>query len=108
MAKEQEMFDIILKTYDHRLIDQAAKKIISSVVKTGVQTKGPISLPTKKEVFTVLRSPFVNKDSQEQFGRFTHKCLIRIINPSAQTIDVLTNIVLPSAIDIVLKNASRR
>ncbi|KAB8121672.1 30S ribosomal protein S10, partial ['Cynodon dactylon' phytoplasma] len=65
--------------------------------------KGPIPLPTRKEIFTVLRSTFVNKDSREQFGRFTHKRLIQIINPNAQTIDALTRINIPKSVDISIK-----
>ncbi|HHY96937.1 30S ribosomal protein S10 [Acholeplasma equifetale] len=101
MAKE--IIKISLKAYDHRLIDQAAKKIVESVEKTGAQVLGPIPLPTKKEVFTVLRSPHVNKDSREQFERRTHKRLIQIIEPNSKTIDALMRIDLPSGIDIVLK-----
>lgn len=101
MAKE--IIKISLKAYDHRLIDQAAKKIVESVEKTGAQVLDPIPLPTKKEVFTVLRSPHVNKDSREQFERRTHKRLIQIIEPNSKTIDALMRIDLPSGIDIVLK-----
>jgi small subunit ribosomal protein S10 len=101
MAKD--IIKISLKAYDHRLIDQAAKKIIESVEKTGVVVQGPIPLPTKKEIFTVLRSPHVNKDSREQFERRTHKRLIQILDPNSKTIDALMRIDLPSGIDIVLK-----
>ncbi|KAB8121986.1 MAG: 30S ribosomal protein S10 [Candidatus Phytoplasma cynodontis] len=103
MVKEQEIFKILLKTYDYHLIDQAAKKIIYVVSQTGAKVKGPIPLPTRREIFTVLRSPFVNKDSREQFGRFTHKRLIQIINPNAQTIEALKHINLSSAVNIFLK-----
>ena len=101
MAKD--IIKISLKAYDHRLVDQAAKKIIESVEKTGVVVQGPIPLPTKKEIFTVLRSPHVNKDSREQFERRTHKRLIQILDPNSKTIDALMRIDLPSGIDIVLK-----
>ncbi|MDC9031986.1 30S ribosomal protein S10 [Columbia Basin potato purple top phytoplasma] len=103
MAKGQEIVKIILKTYDHLLIDQAAKKIIDSVSKIGAKIKGPIPLPTRREIFTVNRSPFVNKDSREQFGRFTHKRLIQIIDPDSQIIDALMYINLPSTVNIFLK-----
>jgi small subunit ribosomal protein S10 len=103
VVKSQEIVKILLKTYDYHLIDQAAKKIINIVSQTGAKIKGPIPLPTRREIFTVLRSPFVNKDSREQFGRFTHKRLIQIINPNQQTIDALIHINLPSAINIFLK-----
>ena len=101
MAKE--IIKISLKAYDHRLIDQAAKKIVESVEKTGATVQGPIPLPTKKEIFTILRSPHVNKDSREQFERRTHKRLIQILEPNSKTIDALMRIDLPSGIDIVLK-----
>ena len=101
MAKE--VIKIRLKAYDHRLIDQSAKKIIESVRKSGAEVKGPIPLPTQKEIFTILRSPHVNKDSREQFERRTHKRLIEIIEPNAQTIEALMHIDLPSGVDIVLK-----
>lgn len=101
MAKE--IIKISLKAYDYQLIDQAAKKIVDSVNKTGATVQGPIPLPTKREIFTVLRSPHVNKDSREQFERKTHKRLIQIIDPNSKTIDALTRIELPSGIDIVVK-----
>lgn len=101
MAKE--VIKINLKAYDHRLIDQSAKKIVDSVVKSGAAARGPIPLPTKREVFTILRSPHVNKKSREQFERRTHKRLIEIIDPNAQTIEALMHIDLPSGVDIVLK-----
>ncbi len=101
MAKE--VIKIRLKAYDHRLIDQSAKKIVDSVEKSGAVARGPIPLPTKKEVFTILRSPHVNKDSREQFERRTHKRLIEIVDPNAQTIEALMHIDLPSGVDIVLK-----
>lgn len=101
MAKQ--IIKIRLKAYDHRLIDEAAKKIVDSALKTGVTVQGPIPLPTEKEIFTVLRSPHVNKTSREQFERRTHKRLIRIVDPNPKTIDALVHIDLPSGIDIVLK-----
>lgn len=99
----KDVIKIRLKAYDHRLIDQAAKKIVESAVQTGAKVNGPIPLPTQKEVFTVLRSPHVNKDSREQFERRTHKRLIQIVEPNPKTIDALMHIDLPSGIDIVLK-----
>ena len=94
---------IRLKSYDHRLLDLSAKKIVESVKRTGAKVNGPIPLPTEKEIFTILRSPHVNKDSREQFERRTHKRLIDIVNPTAQTIDTLMRFDLPSGVDIVLK-----
>ncbi len=101
MAKD--IIKIRLKAYDHRVIDQAAQKIVESVEKTGVVVQGPIPLPTKREIFTVLRSPHVNKDSREQFERRTHKRLIQIVEPNSKTINVLMHIDLPTGIDIVIK-----
>ncbi|MDD3477731.1 MAG: 30S ribosomal protein S10 [Candidatus Izemoplasmatales bacterium] len=102
MAANQ-VIRIRLKSYDHRLLDQSAKKIVDTAKKTGAQVSGPIPLPTEKEIFTILRSPHVNKDSREQFERRTHKRLIDIVNPSAKTIDALMHLDLPSGVDIVLK-----
>ena len=99
MAKEK--IKIRLKSYDHRLLDQSAKKIVDSVKKTGSVVNGPIPLPTEKEVFTILRSVHVNKDSREQFERRTHKRLIEIVDPTPQTIDALMHIDLPSGVDLV-------
>ena len=101
MAKEK--IKIRLKSYDHRLLDLSAKKIVDSVKKAGSVVNGPIPLPTEKEIFTILRSPHVNKDSREQFERRTHKRLIEIVDPNPQTIDALMHIDLPAGVDIVLK-----
>ncbi len=94
---------IRLKSYDHRLLDQSAKKIVDTVRKTGSKVSGPIPLPTEKEVFTILRSVHVNKTSREQFERRTHKRLIDILDPNPQTIDSLMHLDLPSGVDIILK-----
>ncbi len=94
---------IRLKSYDHRLLDQSAKKIVDTALKTGSKVSGPIPLPTKKEVFTVLRSVHINKTSREQFERRTHKRLIDILQPTPQTIDSLMHLDLPSGVDIILK-----
>jgi len=94
---------IKLKAYDAALLDQTAKKIVDSVTKGGFQIVGPIPLPTEKEVFTILRSVFVNKDSREQFERRTHKRLIEIVNPTGAVVEILRHIELPSGIDISIK-----
>ncbi len=99
----QQVIRIRLKSYDHRLLDQSAKKIVDTAKKTGAVVSGPIPLPTEKEIFTILRSPHIYKDSREQFERRTHKRLIDIINPSPLTIDSLMHLDLPSGVDIVLK-----
>ena len=101
MAKEKIRFR--LKSYDHRLLDQSAKKIVDSVKKTGSVVNGPIPLPTEKEIFTILRSPHVNKDSREQFERRTHKRLIDIANPTPKTVDSLMRLDLPAGVDIEIK-----
>lgn len=101
MAKQALRIRLI--SYDHRLIDEAAKKIVEAAKRTGAIVSGPIPLPTEKEVFTVIRSPHKYKDSREQFERRTHKRLIEIVEPNAQTIEALMHIDLPSGVDIVLK-----
>ncbi len=94
---------IKLKAYDHRILDQAAKKIVEAVNKSQAKVNGPIPLPTEKEIFTILRSPHVNKTSREQFERRTHKRLIDIVDPTKDTMDALTHINLPSGVNIVIK-----
>ncbi len=94
---------IKLKAYDHRVLDQAAKKIVEAVSKSKAKVNGPIPLPTEKEIFTILRSPHVNKTSREQFERRTHKRLIDIVDPTKETMDALTHINLPSGVNIVIK-----
>ena len=102
MAKQQKI-RIRLKAYDHKALDQSAAKIVDTAKRNGAMVSGPIPLPTEKNIFTILRSPHVNKDSREQFERRTHKRLIDIVNPTAQTIDTLMRFDLPSGVDIVLK-----
>jgi len=98
-----QVIRIRLKSYDHRLLDQSSKRIVETAKKTGAKVSGPVPLPTEKEIFTILRSPHVNKDSREQFERRTHKRLIDIVNPTPKTIDSLMHLDLPSGVDIVLK-----
>lgn len=92
-----------LKSYDHSLIDNAAQVIIETVKTTGAQISGPIPLPTKKEIITILRSVHKHKDSREQFERRTHKRMIDILSPGSKTIDCLTKMTLPEGVDITLK-----
>lgn len=94
---------IRLKGYDHKVLDQAVSKIVEAATKTGASVVGPIPLPTEKQVFTILRSPFVHKDSREQFEIRTHKRLIDINRPTKQTIDILKNLDLPSGVDVEIK-----
>ena len=94
---------IKLKAYDHRLLDQAVEEIVETVKRTGAQLSGPVPLPTKKEVYTVLRSPVIDKKSREQFGLATHKRLIDIFDPTAKTIDSLRKLNLPAGVDVEIK-----
>jgi small subunit ribosomal protein S10 len=94
---------IILKAYDHKLIDQSAAKIIETATNSGAKVSGPVPLPTKKEVVTILRAVHKYKDSREQFELRTHKRLIDIIMPTAKTIDKLKSLDLPAGVDIALK-----
>ena len=92
-----------LKAYDHRLLDKAVEEIIETVRRTGAQTAGPVPLPTKKEIYTVLRSPVIDKKSREQFNLHTHKRLIDIYEPTSKTIDSLRKLNLPSGVDVEIK-----
>lgn len=94
---------IKLISYDHRLLDESAKKIVEAAKRTGAKVSGPIPLPTEKEVFTIIRSPHKYKDSREQFERRTHKRLIDIVNINNKTMDALVHLELPSGVEIVLK-----
>ena len=99
----QEMIRIRLKAYDHQLIDSSAAKIVETAKRNGAQVSGPIPLPTKKEVITILRAVHKYKDSREQFEQSTHKRLIDVIRPSAKTIEALTGLELPAGVDIEIK-----
>ena len=103
MAAQKEMIRIRLKAYDHQLIDQAAEKIVDTAKRSGAEVSGPIPLPTKREIVTILRSVHVNKDSREQFERRTHKRLIDVIKPSPKTVEALMSLELPAGVDIELK-----
>ena len=94
---------IRLKSFDHKILDASAAKIIDTVKKNGATVSGPVPLPTKKEVVTILRAVHKYKDSREQFEIRTHKRLIDIVNPTPETVDVLTRLELPSGVDIEIK-----
>ena len=94
---------ISLKAYDHKLIDQSAAQIIETAKKTGAQISGPIPLPTKKEVVTIIRATHKYKDSREQFEQRTHKRLIDIITPSQKTVDALSRLEMPAGVYINIK-----
>ena len=100
---ESQKIRISLKAYDHKLIDQSAAQIIETAKKTGAQISGPIPLPTKKEVVTILRAVHKYKDSREQFEMRTHKRLIDILSPTPKTVDALSRLDLPAGVDITLK-----
>src|SRR6266496_192242 len=92
-----------LKSYDHRVIDEAVMKIIDSAMATGAKISGPIPLPIKHTIIPVLKSPFVDKDAQEHFEVIVHKRLIDILDPTPRTIDSLSNLDLPAGVSIEIK-----
>jgi small subunit ribosomal protein S10 len=94
---------IRLKSFDHRLIDQSAKEIVETAKRTGARINGPIPLPTKKERFTVLISPHVNKDAREQYELRTHKRLMDIVEPTDKTVDALMKLDLAAGVDVQIK-----
>ena len=100
---QNEMIRIRLKAYDHQLIDQSAEKIVETAKRNGATVSGPIPLPTKKEVVTILRAVHKYKDSREQFERRTHKRLIDILEPTPTTVDSLMRLDLPAGVDIEIK-----
>jgi small subunit ribosomal protein S10 len=101
MAKQK--IRIRLKAYDHRVLDESAKRIVETAERTGATVVGPVPLPTKIERFTVRRSTFIDKDSHEHFEIRTHKRLIDIMDPTTKTIDALTTLNLPAGVDIEIK-----
>jgi len=94
---------IRLKAYDHRLLDQAVIEIVETAKRTGAKISGPVPLPSKSEVYTVLRGPTIDKKSREQFGLTTHKRLIDIYEPTSKTIDSLRKLNLPAGVDVEIK-----
>lgn len=103
MAAVKEKIRIRLKAYDHVLIDQSAEKIVETAKRTGATVSGPIPLPTKKEIVTILRAVHKYKDSREQFEMRTHKRLIDILSPSQKTVETLMRLDLPAGVDIDIK-----
>ncbi len=99
----QEKIRIRLKAYDHRLLDQSAMKIVEAAKRTGALVSGPVPLPSEKNIYTILRSPHVNKDSREQFEMRTHKRLIDILEATPKTMDSLMRLDLPAGVDIEIK-----
>ena len=102
MATTQVM-RITLKAYDHQLVDSSAKKLIETIKKSGATVSGPVPLPTKKEVVTILRAVHKYKDSREQFEQRTHKRLIDILRPSNKTVEALTSLELPAGVEVEIK-----
>ncbi len=101
MAKQK--IRIRLKAFDHRILDQSARQIVDTAERTGAQVVGPVPLPTRIEKYTVIRSPFIDKDSREQFEIRTHKRLIDVVDPGSKTVDQLMRLQLPAGVDIEIK-----
>jgi small subunit ribosomal protein S10 len=102
-ASTKQRIRIRLKAYDHRILDQSAAQIVETAQNTGARVSGPVPLPTEIKKFTVLRSPFIDKDSREQFEMRTHKRLIDIVEPTPKTVEALTRLNLPAGVDIEIK-----
>ena len=100
---QSERIRIRLKAYDNVILDQSAEKIVDTAKRTGAKVSGPIPLPTKKEIVTILRSPHKHKDSREQFEMRTHKRVIDILYPTQKTVESLTKIELPAGVNIEIK-----
>ena len=98
-----EIIRIRMEAYDHKVLDQKATEIVTTVKRTGAVVHGPIPLPTRIERYTVLRSPHVNKKSREQFEIRTHKRVIDIVEPTAKTVDALNKVNMPAGVDIKIK-----
>ena len=94
---------IRLKSFDHKALDGSARQIVETATRMGARVAGPVPLPTRIEKFTVIRSPFIDKDSREQFEIRTHKRLIDILDPSAKTVDALMRLSLAAGVDIEIK-----
>ena len=99
----QQKVRIRLKAYDHRLLDASAARIVETAKRTGASDLRPVPFPTEKNIYTILRSPHVNKDSREQFEMRTHKRLIDILEPTSKTMDALMRLDLPAGVDIEIK-----
>jgi len=100
---DSQKIRVRLKAYDHRVLDQSTSEIVDTCRRTGAKVAGPIPLPTSRSVITVLRSPHVDKKSREQFEMRTHRRLIDIIEPTAQTVDALMKLDLPAGVNVEIK-----
>ena len=103
MAAANQKIRIRLKSFDHRLVDRSAIEIVDTAKRTGARVLGPIPLPTKKERFTVLTSPHVNKDARDQYELRTHKRLLDIVDPTDKTVDALMKLDLAAGVDVQIK-----
>ncbi len=103
MAVTNQIIRIRLKAFDHRLIDKSAKEILETAKRTGARVLGPIPLPTKKERFTILISPHVNKNARDQYELRTHKRLMDIVDPTEKTVDALMKLDLAAGVDVQIK-----
>ena len=103
MATKNQTIRIRLKAFDYRLIDRSAAEIVETAKRTGARVKGPIPLPTKKEKYTVLISPHVNKDARDQYEIRTHKRLMDIVDPTDKTVDALMKLDLAAGVDVQIK-----
>jgi small subunit ribosomal protein S10 len=99
----QQRIRIKLRSFDHRVLDASARQIVESAERTGAVVAGPVPLPTRIRKYTVIRSPFIDKDSRDQFETRTHKRLIDILEPTSRTVDTLMRLQLPSGVDIEIK-----
>lgn len=100
---EKQKIRIRLKSYDHQLVDQSAEKIVETALRTGAKISGPVPLPTKKEIITILRAPHKYKDAREQFEMRTHKRLLDILLPTQKTLESLSKLDLPAGVEIEIK-----
>ncbi|MDQ7075821.1 MAG: 30S ribosomal protein S10 [Gammaproteobacteria bacterium] len=103
MSKETQTIRISLKAFDHRLLDRSAQEILETAKRTGARVQGPIPLPTRKERFTILISPHVNKDARDQYEIRTHKRLMDIVEPTDKTVDALMKLDLAAGVDVQIK-----
>jgi small subunit ribosomal protein S10 len=103
MATDSQNIRIRLKAFDHRILDSSTGEIVNTAKRTGAQVRGPIPLPTRIEKYTVLRSPFIDKKSREQFEIRVHKRLLDIVDPTPQTVDALMKLDLAAGVDVEIR-----
>ena len=102
-TRQTQTIRIRLKAFDHKLLDSSAKEIVDTAKRTGARVLGPIPLPTKREVYTILTSPHVNKDARDQYELRTHKRLMDIVDPTEKTVDALMRLDLAAGVDVQIK-----